>query len=110
VIVETFGVVTLSIGLRQVVLRLRNDITFLLDLVQIKSSYHLLIALQSCLRAQMMLMSFHALASSWVHADFEFSALGVNLETLLLLDVMSEVIGSDLAEILRLWHSIETLP
>ena len=55
-------------------------------------------------------MSFHALASSWVHADFEFSALGVNLETLLLLDVMSEVIGGDLAEILRLWHSIETLP
>jgi hypothetical protein len=110
VIVETFGVVTLSIGLGQVVLRLRNDITFVLDLVQIKSSYHLLIALKSCLRAQMMLMAFHALASSWVYTDFEFSALGVDLETLLLLDVMSKVIGSDLGEVLRVWHSIKTLP
>ena len=55
-------------------------------------------------------MSFHALAYSWVYSDFEFRALGVDLEALLLLNMMSKVIGSGLAEILRKRHSIEALP
>ena len=58
----------------------------------------------------MVLMSFHALSSSWVHSNLEFSALGVNLETLLLLNVVSKVIGGDLAKVLRVRHSIEALP
>lgn len=121
-IVETLGIVAITVGLGQGVLRLRNCITFLMDLVHIESSYHLLVALESCLRAQMVLMSFHALAYSWVHSDFEFVTLGINLKTLLLLNMVSKVIvyywsiGGDLAEILRilllmlLLNSIETLP
>jgi hypothetical protein len=46
VVVEAFGVVTITVGLDQVVLGLRSAaIPFVLDLVQIESSYHLLIAL-----------------------------------------------------------------
>lgn len=55
----------------------------------------------------MVLVSFHALASSWVYTDLEFRALGVTLITLLLLDVVSKVSGSDFGEIR---HSIKTLP
>lgn len=110
VVVETFGIVTLTVGLGQGVLGLRNAITFVLDLVQIESSNHLLVALESCLRAQMMLMPFHILADSWIYSNFEFSALRVDLKTLLLLSMVCEVIRSALAVILRIWHSIETLP
>ena len=54
-------------------------------------------------------MSFHALASSWVYTELELRALGVTLITLLLLDVVGKVGGSDFVEILCVWYCIKTL-
>ena len=48
----------------------------------------------------MVLMSFHALSSSWIYSNFEFRAFGVSLKTLLLLHMVGKVIGAHLVEIL----------